>query len=219
MKDSLDQCLAAAFQDVLVPDGLAARLLDRLAAARQENELYHRPEVRRRLAIAAALAAVAAGLIVAACIGVRSGRQPISEQYALGEAIRMFQSDLPGVAHAIAETPAPERYRMSEAVHRFRGIKWRKLEDFLGCRGLVYEMPGPGGSHGALFVMEQQVDGLQAEPPIHPFTTGGCCAAIWQEGDMLYVLVVQGDAAAYASFLCLPRSPVVGIQRIPSRSA
>ena len=88
--------------------------------------------------------------------------------------------------------------------------KWRPVEGFLGRRGVIYDFSRPAGVRAALYVVDGEVERLRTVPTLHPSTTAGssCCASAWQEGRLLYVLVVQGDRATYESYLKLPRSPV-----------
>jgi len=90
-----------------------------------------------------------------------------------------------------------------------RGTRWRPLQGFLGRRGVVYDLPGPAGTSAALYVVDTEgVEGIDPTPALRPFTTAGCCASSWQEGRLLYVLVVQGDPATYRAYLNLPHGPV-----------
>ena len=80
---------------------------------------------------------------------------------------------------------------------------------FEGRRGVVYDLPGPAGTSAALYVIDAEAaEGFDEAPALRPFTTAGCCASSWQEGGLLYVLVVQGDPATYRAYLNLPRVPV-----------
>ena len=82
MRDDIDAYLAAAFQDVPVPKGLAERLLDRLAAdAATGDSIAHQDAYptrqiasynRRWLLVGGGLLAVAAGLLIAVWLGPRS---------------------------------------------------------------------------------------------------------------------------------------------------
>jgi hypothetical protein len=221
MRDHVDICLAAAFQDVPVPEGLAARLLERLAAEAVSSGLDRRFSTRvaprsplgnavynrRWLLVGGGLLTVAAGLIVAVWLGAH-GEQRLSEQSVFNDAIRSFNAGPEERGQLLAEKPAPAEYPLSRMMRKARAAKWRSVDGFLGCRGVVYDLPGPVGSHAALYVVERKVDGLGTSPALHPFTTAGCCASAWQEGRLLYVLVVQGDLKTYEGYLNLPRSPV-----------
>ena len=129
----------------------------------------------------------------------------LSEQFVLDEAIRSFDMGVDQPGPLLAEKPAPADYPFSHAVLQVRGTRWRPLEAFLGRRGVVYDLPGPAGTTAALYVVDAEaVDGFGTAPALHPFTTAGCCASSWQEGGLLYVLVVQGDPATYRAYLNLP---------------
>ncbi len=157
--------------------------------------------------IGGGLAAAAAVLVLAVWLAP-PGHQRVSEQVVLDEAIRMFDAAAQSRGQLLSETPAPEAYPLSSMVLCPGGTRWRPLDDFLGGGGVVYELPGPAGVRAALYVVEQEGDGLAMTPAVAPFTTAGSCAAAWQEGALLYVLVVQGNTAAYQGYLSLPRSPV-----------
>ncbi len=199
MRDHVDARLTAAFQDVPVPDGLAQRLLERLTAERTRS--------RRWLLIGGGLLAAAAGLLLA--VWLASPREErFSEQFVLDEAIRWFDVTAQCPARLLSEKAAPEAYPVSQMVLCPGGTRWRPLDDFLGRRGVIYDLPGPAGVRAALYVVEREADGLATSPALRPFTTAGYCASAWQEGGLLYVLVVQGDTMAYEGHLNLPRSPV-----------
>jgi hypothetical protein len=224
MRDIFDISLAAAFQEVPVPEGLADRILDRLAAdladARDQRDspLFadtitatvpsKRTFSRRWLLVGGGLLAAAAGLLIAVWLGAHK-EEPFSEQFVLDEAIRAFEPESDGPSSLLAEKPAPEKYPLSQLVANVRGTRWRQLEDFLGRRVVVYDLPGPAGTHASLYVVAKEVDGLKTSPSLYPsFTTAGCCASAWQEDGLLYVLVVQGNPSTYRGFLNLPRSPL-----------
>lgn len=223
MRDEIDQRLSAAFRAVAVPEGLAPRLLGCLGSEELGTaELGTNDEVvavaypsslgprwsRRSLVVGGGLLATAVGLLVAVWLGVQKG-ECLTEAFALDEAIQLFDLGGEPLGQLVAERPAPSDYPFSSAVLRVRGTRWRVFEGFLGRRGVVYDLPGPAGTNAALYVVDaREVDGFGGAPTLHPFTTAGCCASSWQEGDLLYVLVVQGDPATYRAYLSLPQGPV-----------
>jgi len=225
MRDQVDARLTAAMQDVPVPDGLAQRLLDSLAA--EGDSIKPRPVVapegattgrgfvshgsrfrRRWLVIGGGLLAAAAGLLLAVWLAAPAVEARFSEQFVLDEAIRWFDVAAQRPARLLSEKAAPAAYPVSQMVLCPGGTRWRPVDGFLGRGGVVYDLPGPAGVRAALYVVEQEADGLATLPAPRPFTTAGHCAAAWQEGGLLYVLVVQGNTAAYQGYLNLPRSPV-----------
>jgi hypothetical protein len=226
MKDCVDEKLAAALHEVPVPEGLAERLLERLAAEPtwQNTELIAgnaQPAIphssrlpsrwsRRWLLAGSGLLAVAGALLLAVWVGAGRGNT-LSEAFVLDEAIRSFDMRADQVGHAMAERPAPADYPFSFAVLPVRGARWRPVAGggFLGHNGVAYDLPGPAGSKAVLYVVATGTsEGFSTVPARHPFTTGGCCASAWRENGLLYVLVVQGDPATYRAFLNLPRGPV-----------
>ncbi len=221
MEDYVDEKLATAFHDVPVPAGLADRLLDRLAAQRAaESRLPSGLPVvsqdrrggwrfrSRRWLLTSAAALAATCVARAIWLGARR-EETVSQQYVLDEAIRLFGVTHQEEGHLLAKQASPSDYRISGMVQHGRGTRWRSVDDFLGHVALVYDLPGRPGTRAALYaVADLGVEGLDTRPALRPFTTGGCCASAWQEGSVLYVLVVQGDPAAYGTYLNLPRGPL-----------
>jgi hypothetical protein len=225
MEGWIDEKLATAFHDVPIPAGLSQRLLQRLA----KNELRTKndevtvpsssflvprssflvPRLSRRWVLAGGgLLAAAAGLLIAVWLGGYQ-KEVLNEQFVLDEAIRSFDAALEQRGQLLADRPPPAGFPISPAVLQVRGTRWRSIEGFLGCRGVVYDLPGGAEARAALFVVAaKNAKGLDAAPALHPFTTGGCCASAWQEGGLLYVLVVQGDPATYSRYLNFYRGPV-----------
>ncbi|MEN6449280.1 MAG: hypothetical protein ABFC96_02210 [Thermoguttaceae bacterium] len=196
MRDAFDVRLTAAIRDVPVPDELAKRLLGRLSAERSR---------RRWLLAGVSLLAAAATVAVAVWLGApRDGR--FSEQVAIDQAIRAFGLPADSHSHLLSKTVPPEAYPISSMVTCPRGTRWRPLDNFLGRKGLIYDLPG--AVRASLYVVESGSEAFATMPSLRPFTTAGRCASAWQEGTLLYVLVVQGEAADYEGYLNLPRSPV-----------
>ncbi len=209
MKDNFDEKLTAALHDVPVPEGLADRLLERLKTKNSGRSTRTVP-VRRssRFVPTLSLAATAAVLLIAVWLGMPRG-EGISESFVLDEAIRSFDVGVDEPGPLLAEKPAPAGYPFSTAVLQLRGTRWRPLEAFLGRRGVVYDLPGPAGTTASLYVVDAEgLDGFGTAPALHPYTTAGCCASSWQEGGMLYVLVVQGDPATFRAYPNIPHGPV-----------
>jgi hypothetical protein len=202
MRDSVDACLTRAFRDVPVPDGLAERLLAGLATKQ--------PRRTRRWLLAASGILTAAATVLFALWLHSPAESPLSEDILCDEAIRLFDVGFDGPGNLLAKAPAPSSFPFSQWVCCVPQASWRSLGDLLGGQGVVYELPGPGGTRAALYVVARNgISGFNIMPTNTPGpNTAGCCASAWQEGGLLYVLVVQGDQSTYRGYLNLPRSPV-----------
>jgi hypothetical protein len=208
-----DEVISVAFKDVPMPEGLAERLLDRLAtsaevAAVELPEVVRPKRVSRRWAVAGCtLLTVAAGLLVAAWIG--SNNAPTwSEGKVLAASIKFFNSDQAGGGYSLAEAKPPGAYLPSRDILLTSGTKWRRIEGFLGRKGVAYDLSGQGGSFATLYVVKRTVSGLPSLPPRSPrCNTGGVSTAAWQEGDLLYVLVIHGGSGSYRRLIA-PLGPV-----------
>jgi hypothetical protein len=227
-----DARLKLAFQDVPVPDGLASRLLERLAASRAEGQepaggLRHATEplaapaticcpaarpaarfTRRGLFAAAAVAAMAATVMLAVMLGSKAQR-PYTPTEVLEDTTQLFASEVPPEGQLVTETPPPADYPLSRDVFPWRDIRWRPVEKLLGVPAVAYDLPGPGGTRATLYVIQRSVPGLPAAAPLAPdWSTGGCSAAAWQSGDLVYVLVVEGGFRDYKNCLNFSRGPL-----------
>jgi hypothetical protein len=171
----------------------------------------HRPSggLRRWLAVVGGLASAAA-IVLAVWLGGTS--RVVTAESAREQAMRLFCERTDQIGHLRAREDAPSEYRFSSYVRSLRGTRWRRLNDFLGCSGVVYELPGPTGTDAVLYVVAcKNTKGLGQSPesPRDAIMTSGCCASAWQENGLLYVLVVKGNQSNYQQYLELPSSPVV----------
>jgi hypothetical protein len=220
----VDREVAVAFREVPVPEGLAQRILDRLAAAGNAHEAVVpveevalatapspaaevgvRPRrLSRRWLAAAGTLCPAAVLLVAALIYLNLHRA-YDAPTVLREASAFFADESPQPGHLLSHVVPPEDYPISRDVRALAGTRWRGITGFLGRSGVAYDLPGPDGiSRGAtLYVVDRSVDGLKdTVPPLRPQqNTGNCCVGLWRSGGLLYVLVVRGGAGEYRSYL------------------
>ena len=218
----LDGRLAASFRDVPVPEGLAQRLIERLAAARTEQVAATGPEEaaespagepgqvvaarpkrvsRRWLLAVGGPVAVAAGLFVAAWIV--AGRPPdYTEQLVLKETMEFFKDELPRPGYLLSDVDhrPPGAHPISRDVRQLPGMRWRSISRLLDRRGVAYDMPG---GRDRLYVVRRTVPGLPIQPSPRP-ATGGFSISAWQDGELLYVLVVQGNPRACQKYLVPP---------------
>jgi len=202
----LDGALADAIQEVPVPDGLAGRLMAALPLAGEPAAFAHRHV--RPWWFAAALA-VAALVLVLVSIWQSARSVPWTATAVLEEAVALFSNGGQEAGRPISDSSPPHALPLSPAVHAWPQASWHSISGFLDRNGVAYDLTSGRGTRATLYVVKRTVAGLPDEPPSRPaLGTGNCTAAAWQEGSLLYVLVVQGDATAYAEFLDLPRGPV-----------
>jgi hypothetical protein len=231
--EHLDGKIAAAFLDVPVPTGMVQRIFDSLSHARVEFPATDEPSTkpalptnmdgletalsspvvvkqkvpRRRLILAGGLLSAAALIFFALWLNFHNV-ESYSEQTIIDEAIQFFEADSAHGRTPLAEKSPPKAYPFSRAVIFPQGICWREIRDFLGRAGIAYDLPSLNGRRATLYVIRQSVEGLGNEPLFSPFTTSGFSSSAWQEGGLLYVLVVQGEPNTYQNYLNLPRGPV-----------
>jgi hypothetical protein len=217
----LDGALADAIQDVPVPAGLADRLMARLSAAPVDAALPESSRVGEAVVVPAsdrrrarpwwfAVAGVVAAVILVSVSVWQSGRNvPWTTSTVLEEAISLYSNENQETGRLVSEVSPPWALPLSPAVRSWPGTRWRPLAGFLDRKGVAYDLTSVRGTRATLYVVNRTIAGLPDEPPSRPSPgTGNCTAAAWQQGSLLYVLVVQGDPAAYAEFLDLPRGPV-----------
>lgn len=217
---TLDGKVAAAIDDVPVPADLAIRLLKRLETAdvelpgtasmashlRETEPVVRRPS--RRLWVAASASAIAAALLVGA--GVWLWGRP-SEPLTLDlvqHKLALEWHDQVVQSASWQSTTLPRDYPPSSRL-RLAPRGWLRL-DCPQDRGAVAYDYTPAGSknRATLFVLHASADGVPSTPPQQPFWTLGRSVAAWQEGETLYVLVVEGDERLYQRFLDTKTAPL-----------
>ena len=230
----LDTVIRDAFADVPVPEGLEERLLARLAEARSEHTTqspaseYQEPppdespqgevatvtsprrrRISRRWWAAVAGGAVAASVAVAFVFYLQMPAG-ISEAEVLRVAIDFYNTDSSDEGRRVSEQPPPRSYPFSRDVLRTAQTRWRPIDGFLGCRGVAYDLAGPGQARATLYVVRRELSQMKAAAPCPrpALTTAGRSISTWQSGDLLYVLVVQGGPRTYRRFLELPSGPL-----------
>jgi len=221
----LDANLGSAFQNVPVPDGLDQRLLARLQQAQAENVPLQAEEgerigsdmatvmrpnrLSRRRILAVGGFAAAAVLVIAATVHIYNSR-PYTRDGVLEDSVAFFEVESPNPGELVDRTPPPEGYPFSRSVGRVPQMQWRSIGKFLGRTGVAYDLPVC--DRATLYVVRQKVPGLAANPPLRPQKdTGGFSAATWQEGELLYVLVLHGNnsRAVYRGLVDLPHGPLI----------
>jgi len=182
--------------------GNTERASHRATPLREATERFSR---RRLLAGFAALSA-AAVLLAAVWIQTHRPRHE-SPSSVLEEAMDFFDKDNQPVGELVSSVAPPARYPLSRDIVPLQGIRWRHLASFLGDPAVAYDLPTIGG-RATLYVVERSVTDLPSIPPSSPLSTGGKSAAAWQAGNMLYVLVVEGNAGMYSSYLDQSHGPL-----------
>jgi len=225
----LEATLAEAFRDVPIPDGLAGRITDRLAAVRngQSASAEHRGSMktavpgpmahvvrprrrvlRRWLLAGAVSVAAAASLMVA--VMLESPEQVVANEGAvLAEALEFFENDN-GQGELVRRVPPPDTHPPDADfdVSRFPQMRWRWVEGFLGRNAVAYDVARPGGPRATLYVVKQTVPGLPVALPSTPSASpsraaGNLSVSAWQAGALLYVLVVDGGPERYNRYVPL----------------
>jgi anti-sigma factor RsiW len=218
-----DARLAFAMHDVPLPEGLAERLRERLAAAREKEAAAAAPQPamvaapskrgrfsRRSLWVLGAAASLAGAVAVAVWFGVRQPGKDTPATVA-EDATNFFQEETVAEGRRLSEVEPPADYPISDrlvTVHPAH-VRWRAIAGLLGGEGLAYDLPAPPGTRATLYVVRRTVAGLPPRPPESPdLTTQGCATAAWQEGELLYVLVVQGGRRDYQQYLHQATGPI-----------
>jgi hypothetical protein len=218
-----DTRLAEALDDVPEPEGLQARLLAALAAARgDERGAAGAPSVvqpaaareesaapknvstlplpGRRSHWAWTVAAVAAGLLVGAWLAWPTSRLtaqtlPLAAQQWF---LAFDLTSAPWQDGAAQGYPFPARELAAPAA------RWAAVRTAEGYHLAAYDVSLPSAP-AVLFVLRGGPRGLPTRPPAAPqLATGAQSVAVWQAGGATYALVVQGGPAIYRRLLPAP---------------
>jgi len=219
----VDSVVAGAIQDVPIPAGLSGRLLaalaveaavrmpvttagESVAVSRATTAELPRRGVRPWLFSAAG--ALAAMLLVGLAL-VQRAQVEYSPASVVEVAIDFFTSDAHEQGQLLSVASPPWGFPASRYVQLSAETRWRKVGAFLDAGGVAYEMTGPGGLRATLYVVRRTIPGLADQPPTRPvYGTARCCSAAWQEGQLLYVLVVAGEGRDYQRLLNVSQGPL-----------
>ena len=221
-----DGAVKTAFARVPVPADLADRISRRLtaAAAMTIGDSVAAPSLaepdsptpllepvrgfsRRRLLVGFAALGAAAFLLGLVWIQTHRPRHDTPDSV-LVDAMDFFDKDNKPFGDPVSRVLPPAEYPLSRDIVRLQDIRWRRIEKLLGDAAVAYDLPSNGG-RATLYVLQRNVPGLPAFPPDNPsLSTGGKSAAAWQTGSTLYVLVVEGDAWMYSSYLDHSHGPL-----------
>ncbi len=198
-----DRAVAEALARVPVPEGLADRVLGRLASSPSPCEPGHTPAARtiprkwRRRAwlVAAGTMAIAASVVLVVLLN--SPKLPsLSAEQALGDAIAFFNADTRtgGTLLGIEPQP-PASYALSQALPtRGSQVQWRWVDGLLDGRSVAYDIVAPSGVSATVYVIRRPLSGLGDFPPGTPMlATGGArprhgrrgtgCSYWWSPGN------------------------------------
>ena len=229
-----DVVLEEAFRDVPVPEGLTDRILSRLASAGDSNvrpedpiighvstiapdspaaeggRFWRRGFWQRGWVLGTGSLALVGSLLIALTIWHGSEDVLTGGTVELA-AVSLFDKEAdtspPGVL--ASEVSPPGSYPLAPpTVDQLPGIRWRWIDGFLERRGVAYDLAPAGGRRATLYVIKRTVPNLRSSPPSVPsFNSQNRCAAAWQSGGLLYVLVVDGDVGRYQEVLGMSNRP------------
>ncbi len=229
-----DAALADAFHDVPVPEGLESRILARLEAesaarrapspelvvAGHDEDLCGRSDsrgprtARRRWLIAVGGLTAAAAAVLILAFGLLQQTGTITKADLLAGAIECFVNEMPEEGQPRDPAISPSRYPLSPTLiglvsGRVSTIRWRPLDGFLSRSADAFDLIGPEGRVATVYVASCSVNGLPAEVPLRPMlSTGETSASAWQEGELVYVVVVGGGERAYERLFAAGAGPL-----------
>ncbi|MGO9112881.1 MAG: hypothetical protein ACLP9L_26915 [Thermoguttaceae bacterium] len=160
---------------------------------------------RRRLLVGLISLSAAAALLAAVWIQTHLPHE--TPNSVLVKAMDFFGEDNQPFGELVSRAAPPTGYPLSGDIVRLQGIRWRQVEKFLDGPAVAYDLPTIRG-RATLYVVQRNVAGLPSFPPPTPLSTGGKSAAAWQAENTLYVLVVEGDAGMYSSYLDQSHGPL-----------
>lgn len=211
-----DRAVSTAMHEVPLPAGLLERLEARLAeadvaaaeASTADVALPPAPaRFSRRGILAAALSVAALTLIaVSAIFWPQPGRQ-VSSAELTELAARWFDQKLPQNAWKPARS-APATFAVPRGVSS--PTEWQPFATPAGEQGVVYELTNGLRPRARLFVIatphKYQVGTL---PTRLRGTTGGTAVAAWQQGRLLFVVVVVENGQKLEDFVRPPNVALV----------
>jgi hypothetical protein len=224
-----DAAVGDALHDLPVPAGAVDRLFVRLATAEADRALTNaakesgqavegdaapaatcardagHPAQPVRWRRTTALAMLAASVAVVAYFVFRPARIELTADEIVSSA--WFFAEERGEDRLIGEHKPPAKFPSAAALAA-KPTSWRPITGLLGrSQGVAYHLRS-GPARATLYVVHYdsgyaapRLVGLRTAPPPNPLTTGGQAKSVWREGDLVYVLVVEGGAPEYRAFV------------------
>lgn len=228
---SADRDIGQAMRGVEPPEGLAERILAGLHATNivvdgdvvppmdaplpvKGKAVSTRPGIRwSMVAVAASLFAVAAILFFATR---PASPEPLYLASVAEAALVHFdgENELFGKGMPLSARPAPEGFPLGRCIRTdIAEPRWREVPDFLGREAVAYDIASSRGTiRATVYVLPAEYlvgDVLSDIPPDSPLLqTRNRSVSLWRSSDMLYVVVVEGDASRYRMLLDLPTGPL-----------
>lgn len=219
-----DARVAEVLHEAPLPEGLAERIMARLSVAtepvagasltidsargpRPDEDLATSPAaslrddaahrsaaaLRRRWRLASGWLATAAALLLIAYSGHQFALRPSWTLPQVLEQAIAFHDQHARELHDASSGTLP----FSRTIRQPASAVGRQVVGLLSCEGAAYDI-NKGKVHATLYVLRLKISGVPTTPPARPDSvTGGHSVAIWQEGDLLYVLVVDGGQPEY----------------------
>lgn len=233
-----DAAIGEAMEQVSVPAGLADRISQRLAAAAPElcaetAVLCAETAVQCAATAVGSAATAAEAESLAAAAELSTARPPWSRRAWLGIPAAIAAAVLVAISlgqflplgnttpvEMMAEQwqaqleptwhvtdPAPHGFGIPPVVTA-ESTGWQRIGKLGGIRGVAYKLVNSAAGSAELFVVRLATAAPTSPPTSPQSTTGGQSIGYWRSGDLVYVLVVQGDERDYRSFVNSSRMPL-----------
>ncbi len=230
----LDARLVRAIDDVAVPPGLRERILARIVAeqgagsgeqgagSREQGDaadddvaLPAQATARRRWV--RSVAAVAASLLLlAAGYTFWPHHSALSYDKLLDQSSQWYeQLRTNPIWQPLSPREAIRDFPVAEEIRR-QPRHWADVSALVGQAACAYDLSAADGHRATLFVISDDGQIAGSASPFKPgSSTGGLMIGCWQSGELVYVLVVEGDERAYRSLLDIA-GPPLALLRTPA---
>ena len=210
-----DASLLRAMEDVPVPAGLAERLISAVKsqeaaemvtpAAVVAKTADVKPAVQRGvprrtwlMSLAAAAAVMAVAVFGGSYAWLLSGPSAVA---IVEEARKLWAVQIDASWESVFSVASLEDYPWSGRLQVATVTGWQKVSTKLDENAVVYKLAIPNGRRAMLLVMRspRAINGLLARDS--DSSTAGICIGTWQEGELVYVLMVEGNQQDYERLL------------------
>ena len=207
-----DARLARAMNNVPIPAGLAERLMAAVKAEEAATMVtpaeVAKPDASRgvpRRTWLVSLAASAALIAVAVIGGSYAWLLGSPSTAAIVEESReLWLSQMDGAWQETFSVASLDDYHPSGRLQSYTVKAWQNVSTKLDEKAVVYKLAIPNRRRAMLLVMQspRTLSDLAKWPKRNPdFSTQGICIGAWQEGNLVYVLMVEGNQQDYERLL------------------
>ena len=215
-----DASLAKVFQEVDAPVGLQDRLLAALESqdskASAASEVLPKPSTKKHTSVVPdrgsrrwlMASSIAASLLIALGLGFYFLYEPAPATEAQVEGVaQLLHAELPFDGWKSPSAQPGSRPACDQMQPEAQLVGWLPVEGLGDQHAIAYRYQRHDVTATLFVFRPRSVDPSLPTAPLQPATSSGVTVGVWRDGDLVYALIIDGNATQYLGFV-RPAVPV-----------